>query len=269
MKKTNKFLIFFLMLILVLPFSYSVTIQQLPVTQSIGLVIETPIFTTIKIDDNNSFYWNVYNLSNGLLLDNDTISCIFRVFDKKNLIYENNDVFNYVLLNDTLFDHIGDYSRFIQCNSSNYGDFSELSFKVGFNELESTVQDAIISSLLVFIFVIFFIVTLVFAFSIDGNDKFTMGAEGNIILEVNSAKYIKLFLYLFSYLFFWMLTWTSWQLAIKFLLSDFISGVLRIIFIIETVFWVPIIFATLIIGLVKHIADAKALDLAKRRLMPR
>lgn len=263
----------YILLIIVFLFTFqlvsAITIQQLPVTQSNGIVIESPIFDHLKIETNHTFFWNVYNLSNGILLSNISVDCSFKIFHNDNIIFQNLDVYGSIIVNDTYFSEIGDYSRLIQCNSSNYGDFSELSFRVGYNNFEATIQDALIYSLLILILISFFIVTLIFAYSIDGENQFTLGPSGERLIEINAGKFVKLFLYLLAHLFFWMVSWASWKIADTFELSLTLSFILRIIFIVDSILWFPIIIMVTAIGLMKLFADNEALKLAKRGLMPR
>lgn len=128
------------------------------------------------------------------------------------------------------------------------------------------IAESIIYSILLLLLAGFFITSLALAFYLDGENKFTMGDAGDPILEINLNKYAKLFLYLLSYLFLWMLTWTSWQVSDTFLLFDGLTNILRLIFIVETIAWVPIILIVTIVGLTKHLADADLIKTTERNL---
>ena len=164
---------------------------------------------------------------------------------------------------------LGEYFYFV-CGDKDEGLACEtLSFMVSVNGERFTTPSSIVYAILIAVFTIFFIVSLMFAIFMDGENKFTMGPEGERLLEVNSGMYVKLFLYLLSYLFFWVLSWSIWQVSVVFLPTSNLLGVLRIIFIVETIAWLPIMLIVAVIGIVKHVTDSEILNLNKRGLMPR
>ena len=66
-----------------------------------------------------------------------------------------------------------------------------------------------------------------------------------------------------------MLTWSAWQIADKFLLSDTLVGILRMIFLVVTIGWLPIMIMVISIGLVKHFTDIDIEKTTSRGLFPR
>lgn len=133
MMEFSRYVLLFGLFLLFCGVVHGLIIQQLPVTQSNGLVIESPVFTQLEMGVNNTFLWNVYNLSDGIILDGSVVSCSFRVVNSTgSVVFFDGDCFDNVTLNSSVFLGEGIYSRLIQCNSSlGYGDFNELSFKVG------------------------------------------------------------------------------------------------------------------------------------------
>jgi len=243
--------------------------------KTIGLQLGVPLFEVIPLASNFTFYFHVFNATNGIytLIPNCTIH-IYDFETGKHILEEfvgfDGNGFDYEIeINDSIFTKEGTYFKLIQCNTTGAGGFFGSQITVGSALIQATIQDAIINSVLVLIFVIFFAASLLFAFGIDGKNKFTMGDKGEPILEINIGKYVKLFLYLLSYLFFWMLSWVAWQISDKFILSDMITGVLRLIFIIETIFWIPLMIFIVAIGLVKHFVDIDLEKTTKRGLFPR
>lgn len=164
---------------------------------------------------------------------------------------------------------LGQYFYFV-CGDKNDDITCEtLSFLVSNSGENTTSEGGAFYIALIFIFVVFFIVSLIFAFNLDGENQFTMGEKGDPIFEMNFNKYIKLGLYLLSYFFFWILTWTSWEISKSFLLSSKLFGLLKSIFIIETILLFPIILFVIVIGTMKIIADSELMKLTKRGLFPR
>lgn len=271
MDKRNFFL-FFVFFLVFASFVSSAPPFQTNINSFDGLMIETPTFDIVPINSNYTFHYHVYNVSSGINLN--TSSCVMHLYDFKTgdhilqevAVPDENGIDFDVVVNDSLFSDAGSYYRLFQCNDSNIGGYVGIQFDVGSAFKEATIPDAIIQSLLILVFVVFFIVSLVFAFVMDGENQFTMGPQGERILELNSGKYIKLFLYLLSYFFFWMLTWSIWITFEKFVLSQTFTSVLNVLFIIETILLGPIIIMVIVIGLVKHFADSELLNLSKRGL---
>ena len=164
---------------------------------------------------------------------------------------------------------LGEYFYFVCGDKSDVLTCETLSFFVSANGEGFSTSNSLMYAILIFVFIIFFVVSLFFAIVTDGENKFTMGPEGERLVEVNSGMYVKLFLYLLSYLFFWILSWIIWQVSTTFLPTSNLLGVLRILFIVETILWVPIFLIVAVIGIMKHITDSEILNLNKRGLMPR
>ena len=243
-----------------------------------GLVIEAPVYDVIPLNKNYSFHFHVFNQSNGVSFDNSTTNCFMHIYDyqtglhllEQNAVMDSNGVDFEVNINDSLFSKEGTYFRVMQCNHSTEGGFLGIQFKVGYSLRNPSIQDAMINSLLVILFVIFFLISLIWAVYIDGENYFKMGPDdADPILTFNIGKYVKLFLYLLSYIFFWMLTWASWQMADLFMLSKIFSSVLKALFFIETALLGPMFIVIVIIGFIKHLTDTKAFKLAERNINPR
>jgi hypothetical protein len=272
----NKLIYFFVFLFMVSIVSSAPPFQTNTITFQNGLQIETPIFDVVPVSSNYTFYFHVYDM-NGSIKTNSSTKCILHIYYfvtgshifQKNASMDENGIDFEVEINSSLLTKEGNYFRLIQCNASNVGGFIGTQFKVGYSMREASVQDAIINSVMIFILVIFFIVTLAWAMMVDGENKFTMGPEGDTFLEMNIGKYVKLFLYLLSYLWFWMLTWAVWQVAEKFILSQTFSGVMHTLFIFETIMWIPLIIIVVVIGFIKHLTDSEVARLVKRGLKPR
>ena len=153
-----------------------------------------------------------------------------------NIIYLNSSMvkngFSYTY-NWSNTSELGEYFYFVCGDKSDILTCETLSFMVSANGEGFTTSNSMVYATLIFVFIIFFIVSLIFAIITDGENKFTMGPEGERLVELNSGKYVKLFLYLLSYLFFWILSWAIWQVSTTFLPTSNLLGVLRILFILE------------------------------------
>ena len=117
---------------------------------------------------------------------------------------------------------------------------------------------------------IIFIVCLIIAITTESKtSNFTMGPEGDYILEMNYGMYLKILMYLLSYIFLWMITFLTWKISEIIISLSFLAGFLRLIWIVETVFIIPIFLIVSIIGITKHLTDSYLTKLAKRGLRPR
>lgn len=234
-----------------------------------------PKFDSIAYGTNFTFHLHAFD-ELGVLLNNTLYDCRIHIYEPNgsHIIedFMSNDT-NYVdkefIFDEAVHTDLGWHSYNIWCYSSNEAGAISNSFLVSATGEDFTTSSSIIYFGLFIVFTIFFVICLFFAISIDGENKFTMGEKGEPLVELNSGKYIKLFLYLLSYLFFWILSWGIWQVSTKFLLATQLFGVLRILFIIETILWIPIIIIVLVIGLVKHFTDINIEKETKRGLFPR
>lgn len=272
-KKLIYFFVFLFMIQLVLgapPF------QTGTILQSNGLQIETTIFEVVPVSSNYSFHWHVFDV-NGSMKTNASTFCFLHIYDfetghhivEKNATMDSNKIDFVVAINSSVLTKEGTYFRLIQCNSSNIGGFLGTQFKVGFNTREATIQDAIINSSILLLITILFLTCLIWGIVMDGENKFTMGPEGETLLELNIGKYAKLLLYWLAYMFFWMLIWVAWQIVQKFMLSNTFSGILKVLFIFLTIFWIPLTIVIVVIGLVKHVTDSEVTRMVSRGLKPR
>ena len=244
-----------------------------------GIIVNTLVYDYVPINEDITIYMTPYETS-GKTLDNTTTSCRFGIVspDGSRLLLLSDDAGDFIhisgddiwvaTINGSFLNETGTYLYNWDCQKSVNGGYFNGNLHV-VPSVEPSIEISIIHSILLIIFIILFVAFLVLAYSIDGNNKFTIGDKGEPLVELNSGKYIKLFLYLLSYLFLWMLTWISWQISLNFLLIDGLTNVIRLIFIIETIFWFPLILIIVSIGLVKHFADVNLEKTTRRGLFPR
>lgn len=247
--------------------------QSTSIVQSTGLTIEQPIFDVVPINSNFTFYWQVYNES-GILMTNSSVSCLMHIYDPRNgshILMQNgftdlNGIDFKVQIPNSLFTREGNYFQLIQCNTSSKGGFLSHNFKVGYNLSEGSVQEAIIYAMIIIVLSIFFILSIVTGFMINGENEFNFAGD---LVKINLNKYLKVFLFFLAYIFFWGLTFVLWEVSAIFFNSADLTGILHVLFIIETILMVPAFMVIPVVLLVKHIADSQLLELTKRGLKPR
>ena len=119
-------------------FFFSFVIAQPPQTfvGDVGLQIESPLREAISFNQTHSFHFHVFNLSTGLIMTDDDVSCIFHMYndtgtEQIKLIptFEAPVDFEVKVLAPN-FTRLGMYNYIFQCNNSDMGGFSEVEFKV-------------------------------------------------------------------------------------------------------------------------------------------
>lgn len=283
MRKSLITLIFVLILFSSLVYSTEETIssysKQGAEYMDTGIIVNTLVYDYLPMNKNFTIYMTPYEIS-GKTLDNASVDCRFGLVNPDGsrllLLSDTNGDFIHIsqsdiwvaTINGSFLNETGTYLYNWDCQTGTRGGYFNGNVHV-VESIEPNIPLSIINSVLLTIFIILFIASLTLAYSVDGNNKFSIGDSGEPLVELNSGKYLKLFLYLLSYLFFWILTWIGWNISLTFMLSEFVTNMLRLIFIIETIFWFPLILIIVAIGLVKHIADVNIEKTTKRGLFIR
>ena len=209
MKKIYLFLFALLFLI-------SFTIAQQPnppqtnVNINIGLTIDFPKILSIQINTDQVFNFHVFNISDGLRLDNASVNCTFHLFNftGDHLISELDMPFDIagndweVTVQGANFSHNRLYSLLVDCNDGDFGGFASLSFQV--TPTGSIIEKPEAS----FYFIIVFSILLLFAFFLTigivtpfGNKK-EETREGTAITGIRLKKYLKVISLWIAYGFF-------------------------------------------------------------------
>ena len=132
-KMKSNLLFLFLFLLVLAPF---ISAQPPPQTQfnvnlDVGLDIDFPKITALRINEPFKFNFHVFNRSNGLRVDNSSTNCVFHLFDNKgdHIVSEMNLPF-LVLDGDWEadikrgnFSRLGQYSSLVDCNDGGFGGF--------------------------------------------------------------------------------------------------------------------------------------------------
>jgi len=183
-----------------------------------------------------------------------------------NGIMTNNISFHNYTLNTNLTSLNGDYSTSIVCNDVSNNGFSTFTFKITPSGTEPSTAQGIVYLILIAIAIILLLLCVFFAWSIDGKNEYDFGGG---IISVNYNKYVKQGLWLFSYIFLIVIAFFTWQMANQFLFLDFMTGFLRLTFIVLVLFFLPLFLLIFWFTFMKAIADMRLWELAKRNLKPR
>lgn len=185
-------------------------------TQGInGIQIETPVFETIKADQDFIVHIHAHNLSSGIKLDNATISCVAHLFDiTGDHISEGDMIFDsqggdweYLILGGNFTS--GQYSIMINCEDTDIGGFLEYTLSATPSGLDHRLNFIIVSILLLTLLLIT-IATIAHYSGRFNFENLRNKIDGN--LEQNNpirATFLSLFYTLMSetFLLYYLLIW--------------------------------------------------------------
>jgi len=134
MRKTS--IILFVMLVIM----SIVVVAQPPFQETggtTGLEMRVPIYDYLMQDREFRLHTHVYNISNGLLMNNDTTSCELHLYNstgshalEADMLFDSNLEDFYVNIGGSNFSILGDYSYIIGCNTSTVGGHVSYGFRV-------------------------------------------------------------------------------------------------------------------------------------------
>lgn len=177
-----------------------------------GYEIRYPLDGTLKLNLDHTFYFHVYNISNGMPISNSSTNCVFHLYDSSGehilevpAKHYESEIDNEweVFVGGNNFSKIGDQSYLIQCNSSSLGGFASVGFGITLSGLILETSEALIYLILAFGVLLLFIISFYFMISIEYGNKIN---ESGAVFKISKTKYVKLGLILLTWvLFTWFL----------------------------------------------------------------
>ncbi len=210
----KKIYLFLFALLFLISFTIAAPPPQTNININLGLEVEFPKISAVQVGVDHEFNFHVFNISDGLRLDNTSVNCDFHLFNSSTGGHE-------ILTDDIEFDDlsmdwfilvlggnfsIDEYSILINCDDGGFGGFASFAF-------HSTPTGLIIgkpeASLY---FIIVFSILLLFAFFLTigivtpfGNKK-EETREGTAIIGISPKKYLKVISLWIAYgLFLWFI----------------------------------------------------------------
>ena len=195
------------------------TIQDF--TEGYSLVVSKQQY--ISLGDNYTLNFFVYNISNGMIIDNASTTCKFYLDDGKgDLVY--NNVVSYlpqgywsISITGTNFSEKALYDYGIACNSSVLGGTTVGAWQVTNTGDEFTIEKAVYSTSLMFLLIFLFIFTLVISTKFpEGNDTDDYG----LLLGINNLKYVRPVCYMVAWGLMLAIFFTTSNVALAYFQSD-------------------------------------------------
>jgi len=270
----GKKLIFSLIVCFVFLISIGLVTAQPPTTTNIqafdtGFVIEPS--PTIYIKQNTDYVVNffVYNISNGVPIDNTTTSCVFYMADNQGNLIHFSDVLYTTYWTTTIaggnFSELGHYPYGIKCNSSELGGAFINYFEVTYTGKIMSVSQSILSigflSLLVLIFFLNFI-------AMGYLPKRNQVDEEGKILSITYLKYFRNILAMTGYFLFIGIVYIASNLAYAFLDEVLIADTLFMIFRVAFGFAPVVVIVWLIWIFVSMFHDKQFQNMLNRGMFP-
>lgn len=203
-----------------------------------GYEIKYPQDGTLKLNLNHTFSFHIYNISNGVPIDNSSTNCIFHLYESSgkhilevNAEYDTGSLNNEweVFVDGGNFSELGEQCYLIQCNSSllGLGGFASVGFEVTPSGNPSPTSG---ESILYFVFVTvlfgIFLLTIYFICVLpSGNYN-----ENGVTVGINPLKYLRIFLIAMSYPMLIIILNLLNGLAVNFVSLTIFSGIIGFIF---------------------------------------
>ena len=246
-KKSYSYLIVFLFVFAVIPLVSSAPPFITTGTSIQGYDIKIPSQEYIKQNQDYTFYFHLFNISDGLPVSNVSIGCKYHLYNSSgNHILETivphyqtnvNNEWEMKVLGGN-FSKSGTYNYIVQCNSSVLGGFSEVRFVVTGVGFELTTSKAMIYSIIILLFIFLFIVIMLGINKLpSGNDR----DESGQLMSINNLKYFRSVLLMFEYLIIVSLFFLASNLASEYLEGQLFFKLLFTIFQILAYMILPII----------------------------
>jgi len=202
---------------------------QVNVNINLGLDISFPHFDIIKQSEDFSFRFHVFNISNGVRLNNNTVNCTFELYNEsgkeqfrvESMEFETEDW--EVIISGENFTRVGQYNYLVDCSTANFGGFVYYGFKVTPSGVELTTARAVIYSTLFFILIFTLVSTIVGAIALPPSN--TKDEEGNI-MSISYLKYLRAVCIMFGWMILIAIFFISSNLAFAYLGEELFANIL-------------------------------------------
>lgn len=241
-----------------------------------GYSIKVPPFGTVPINQEFTFSFHVFNISNGYPIDNSSTNCYMHsygrdgehIFQGKvpHITTEINNEWEITLLPGN-FSYLGDLGYLIQCNSStsNLGGEQTVTLLVTQNGYTLESAEIVLYCIVLFVLLFFWSLCVYGSFRIPFQNIKNKDDE---IIKVNWKKYLKIFCISFAYVFFVMIVWFVWNLVYAYSEWYTLSNIFHLVYRFMFAVGIPLVISIWIYSLAKLKDDSKINKFVKRMGVP-
>lgn len=235
-----------------------------------GYAIENSQQQFLKIDEDYEANFFVYNLSNGLMIDDTDVECVYYLTNNVGTLLDyfpcdfGKDGGRYGYWNATVlegnFTYSGDYFYGIKCNSTEFGGAITGRYRVNNQALEPTNARAILYFGLLLILILLIVGAFLLFFKLE---RFKKSPEGQI-MDINKLSFLRLPVFGLIYSFIMSLMYISANLSYTFLGEELFGDFFFAIFTLMMKLLVPMIIMIGLWFIAKIVDDKKILGEAER-----
>lgn len=209
----KKLIIAILFLLVLFPLISSVPPPQTNVNTAIGLEVQFPQIEAHRSNATHEFNFHVYNISDGLRLDNTSVNCVFNLYNPHGIGLINQSTLPFSIANQDWeiivlggnFTITGEYNVLVDCNDGGFGGFDSFEVVVTTTGSILTTADTFIFFILTIGSLFLFVLCLWGGIVLPFRNKRSGGIGEIKVIGVEWAKYPKIGLLFLSYVF---LLWT-------------------------------------------------------------
>jgi len=254
MQKRGLYIFFIIVLsfiLIQLPLNSAIApVTDVTINLNDGLNIDFPKFETIQQSQGFLFHFHVFNISNGVRMDDTTTNCSFELYNYGGEEQVVVDEMAYIegdwRVNITKgnFTRLGSYAYLVECHTDTLGGFISFPFKV---TPTGTTINTSESLLYIIILIVTFILFLGFLYPAIKLPYSNRTNKDGSITKITKAKYLKLLSVWFAYGFFMWFLQTLNGISKSFITLTYLSNFITNIFIYSQWFSVGVTFLILII----------------------
>lgn len=217
-------------------------------TSTLGIEIEHPIATTLKVNETHKFHFHIFNSSTGVPIKADklTANCSFHLYNssgshilKVNDVVSSDDIYDYEqIVTGGNFSKVGEYSYVFQCNTSSSGGFYGNNFFVTYLGEEVTTARSLFNLGFLFLLVFTFLILVIGINLIEDNE---VRDDYGQLLSVDTLKYFKGTLVAIAYGVLLAIFFCAYNISLVFLSGELFSNIFFVIYKILMIGGVPFI----------------------------
>jgi len=186
----------------------------------------------LKINENHTYYFFVYNASNGKLINNTVANCSYYLANETGTLlingssaFQPNGYWKYEI-DKSFFDNSGFYPYGVNCQND-FGGALAGTLEVTYTGTTLTIQESILYLGMVLILILSFVLNIVGIFFLPSSNE--VGERGEI-LSISYLKYLRLPLWITAYFILVAIFYTTSSISIAYFYDNMFGNILFTIF---------------------------------------